>query len=76
VSGLCLATVIAGNLPLLRWFARERGLRFALLVVPLRLLYYLLNVLAAGIGCLQHIVALRRRPASSAPAPPEEPTAG
>jgi hypothetical protein len=26
-SGLCLASVIAGNLPLLRWFARERGLR-------------------------------------------------
>jgi cellulose synthase/poly-beta-1,6-N-acetylglucosamine synthase-like glycosyltransferase len=75
-SGLCLASVIAGNLPLLRWFARERGLRFAFLVVPLRLLYYLLNVIAAGIGCLQHIVALRRRPASSAPAPPEEPTAG
>ena len=75
-SGLCLTVVILGNLPLLRWFARERGLRFALLVVPLRVLYYLLNVIAAGIGSLQHLFARRRRPGTSAPAPPEEPTAG
>jgi hypothetical protein len=75
-SGLCLTVVILGNLPLLRWFARERGVRFALLVVPLRLLYYLLNAIAAGLGVVQHLVAPRRRPASNAPAPPEEPTAG
>ena len=75
-AGLCLTVVMLGNLPLLLWFARERGPGFALRVVPLRLLYYLLNVLAAGIGFLQHLIARGRRPAPRAPAPPEEPTAG
>ncbi len=75
LAGLCLAVVIVGNLPLLRWFARERGYRFALLVVPLRLLYYLLNAIAAAIGVMRHAVTPRRRPAPGAPAPPEEPTA-
>lgn len=75
VAGLCLAVVVGGNLPLLRWFARERGLRFALLVVPLRLLYYLLNVIAAAIGLVSHAVAPRRHPAPDAPAPPKEPIA-
>jgi hypothetical protein len=42
VAGLCLAVVIAGNLPLLRWLAPERGLRFTL--------SHVLNVIAAAIG--------------------------
>jgi glycosyltransferase involved in cell wall biosynthesis len=75
LAGLCLAVVIVGNLPLLRWFAGERGYRFALLVVPLRLLYYVLNAIAAAIGLVRHAVAPRRRPAPGAPAPPEEPIA-
>jgi len=62
-AGLCLAVVVAGNLPLFRWFARERGLRFALFAVPLRLLYYMLNAIAAPIGLLLHLVAPRHRTA-------------
>ena len=62
-AALCLALVVVGNLPLFRWFARERGLRFAVSVVPLRLLYYLLNAIAAPIGFLHHLVAPRHRTA-------------
>lgn len=62
-AGLCLALVVAGNLPLFRWLARERGVRFALLAVPLRLLYYGLNAIAAPIGLLQHLMSPRHRSA-------------
>ena len=37
-SAACLLGVLAGNVPLLRWMARERGVSFALRVIPLRLL--------------------------------------
>jgi glycosyltransferase involved in cell wall biosynthesis len=60
-AGVCLACVVVGNLPLFRWFARVRGLRFAVLVVPLRMLYYLLNAIAAPIGLLYHLVSPRHR---------------
>jgi GT2 family glycosyltransferase len=53
----CLTVVILGNLPLLRWFAGERGLWFALRIVPLRLLYYGLNLVAAMLGWWQHMLA-------------------
>ena len=55
-----LLAVLVGNLPLFRWFGRERGLWFAVGVVPLRLLYYALNAIAAPIGWLQHTLAPRR----------------
>ena len=59
----CLGLVLAGNLPLFRWFAHERGLRFAALVIPLRLLYYMLNAIAAPIGLLHHLLVPRHRTA-------------
>jgi hypothetical protein len=62
VSVVCLSLVLGGNLPLLRWFVRVRGPRFAVGVVPLRLLYYALNAIAAPIGWLQYTLA-RRKPA-------------
>ncbi|MFL5495223.1 MAG: glycosyltransferase [Gemmatimonadales bacterium] len=54
LAGACLLVVLVGNSPLLRWFARERGIWFALRVVPLRLLYYGLNGIAAALGWLEH----------------------
>jgi len=60
-SAACLLVVLVGNVPLLRWFGRERGLWFALGVMPLRLLYYALNAIATPIGWLQHILAPRKR---------------
>jgi GT2 family glycosyltransferase len=53
-AGGGLLVVLVGNAPLLAWFARERGIWFALRVVPLRLLYYALNGVAAVLGWLQH----------------------
>jgi GT2 family glycosyltransferase len=55
-----LLVVLVGNVPLFRWFGRERGWWFALGVVPLRLLYYALNAIAAPIGWLQHTLAPRK----------------
>ncbi len=47
-GALAVLVVVAGNGALLAWFARMRGWRFALGVVPLRLAYYLLNAVSAG----------------------------
>jgi len=52
-SASLLLGVVVGNARLLRWFARQRGIGFALAVIPLRILYYFLNGLSAGTGWLQ-----------------------
>lgn len=52
-----LAAVTLSNLALYRWFAEKRGLFFALGVVPLQILYYVLNGIAAGTGMLLHATA-------------------
>ena len=62
-AALALA-VVAGNLPLLRWFARQRGVGFALAVIPLRLLYYVLSVVSAVAGGVKHLTG--GRPAATA----------
>ena len=56
-----LAAVVAMNGATYAWFARERGLAFAIAVVPLHLVYYASNAVSAGIGLLLH---LGRTPAS------------
>jgi GT2 family glycosyltransferase len=43
---------LAVNAPMLAWFARQRGWGFALRVVPLRLLYYLLNGVSVALALL------------------------
>ena len=48
---LC-ATAALVSLPLLRFFARARGVWFALRVIPVHLLYYLLNGISFGLGML------------------------
>jgi glycosyl transferase family 2 len=50
----CLVPVIWWNLPLYRFFKRVRGLAFALRVVPVHVLYYVLNGIAAGFGWFLH----------------------
>ena len=39
--------------PLYRWFARQRGVAFALAVVPLHTAYYLSNAVAAATALLR-----------------------
>ena len=53
-ASACVLVVIAGNAPLFRWFARRRGFWFALAIVPLRLLYYAQNSVAAAVAWLGH----------------------
>ena len=52
--GLTVA-LAASNFPVYRWFARERGSRFALAVIPLHLWYYFSNAAAAGVAVLEHL---------------------
>ena len=66
---LCLAAAIAAVLMVAcdwrfsLWLARTRGWWFAVGTVPLRLMYYALNVLSVGIGLCQ-AWAHRRLPAA------------
>lgn len=61
-----LALVTLLNAPTLSWFARQRGAAFAVAVVPLQLLYYTGNAIAAAVGVLLH---LGTRPAALHEAP-------
>jgi glycosyltransferase involved in cell wall biosynthesis len=64
-SGLAIAALalvlvlVASNLRTYAWFARQRGWGFAILVIPLNLLYYAGNAVAAAIGVWQHLMAPR-----------------
>jgi hypothetical protein len=58
---LCLAGVALGSRAFFAWLAAERGVAFAFRAVPLRLLYYAVNVAAAATGLVQHVLAARRR---------------
>ena len=59
-AGLLLLGVALSNLPLLRWFARQRGVLFALAVVPMNLWYYFLSGVAVLFAAALH--ALGGRP--------------
>jgi cellulose synthase/poly-beta-1,6-N-acetylglucosamine synthase-like glycosyltransferase len=55
IAGLaCLIPVIYANRPLYGFFERVRGFWFALRVVPVHVLYYLLNGIAAVFGWVLH----------------------
>ncbi len=58
--GLLVHTV--WNLPLVLWFARTRGFLFALGVIPLQVLYYLLNGVAAAFGYVGHALDRKALP--------------
>lgn len=65
-----LLLVVAGNAPLLRWFSRVRSPWFAAAVVPLRLLYYVLNGFSAALAIFQNVASRiqgERRLTSSPP---------
>jgi hypothetical protein len=57
----CLIVPILADVPLTRWFARQRGPAFALRTIPLRLLYYMLNVIAVAIAGVRQLVGRRGR---------------
>jgi hypothetical protein len=50
LAALAGAGTLATNAPMLAWFARQRGWGFALRVVPLRFLYYGLNLVSVALA--------------------------
>ena len=56
----CFAAVVAANFRLLSWFALERGVAFAIAVVPLRLLFYVVSGAGAAWAVLLHALPTRR----------------
>jgi glycosyltransferase involved in cell wall biosynthesis len=61
-AGLWLLPVLVTNARLYAFFARIRGIRFALAVVPLNLLYYSLNIVSFTFGWLLHETVGAPRP--------------
>jgi hypothetical protein len=53
-AGLWLLPVLITNAKMYVFFARTRGIGFALAVVPLNLLYYSLNIVSFAFGWLLH----------------------
>ncbi len=51
---LCIAVVCFNSRPLFRFFLRVRGPLFAVGVLPVHLLYYLLNGISFGVGVFLH----------------------
>ena len=58
-SGMAASGVIAGDWRFLRWLAARRGRGFAVSTIPLRLLYFALNLVAVGLALVP--VSWRRR---------------
>ncbi len=62
VGLLCPLIVLLMNLPLLGFFARVRGVFFVARVIPVHLLYYLLNGISFGLGMMIHQLVGAPRP--------------
>jgi hypothetical protein len=68
----CVAVVLAGNARLIRWFARVRSPWFAVGILPLRLLYYILNGASVGLAMVQRLTTGRAsRGEADQPSPTE-----
>jgi glycosyltransferase involved in cell wall biosynthesis len=52
---VALASAVLANLSLYGWFARRRGLMFAIGVIPLNVLYYVLNAVCAAAAFVLHL---------------------
>jgi hypothetical protein len=59
---LGLFAVLIGSADLYAFFTRARGWRFAFAVVPLHLLYYVMNGVSVGVGWLLHHIVGEPRP--------------
>lgn len=55
VAALLLAALLGLNFPYYRWFARTRGLLFALRVIPVHLVHHLCNGLSFIAGTALHV---------------------
>jgi hypothetical protein len=55
VAALLLAALVGINFRYYRWFARQRGILFALRVVPVHLLHHLCNGVSFVVGTALHV---------------------
>ncbi len=60
VGAAMLIAVALSNVSTYAWFASQRSWAFALMIVPLHLLYYIGNAVAAVIGVGQHLLRPKR----------------
>jgi glycosyltransferase involved in cell wall biosynthesis len=65
-----MAVVLATTWPLFSWFAKRRGLWFAVRIIPFQVLYYLINAVAVALGWIGHLLG---RPGDSRPPRSVEP---
>jgi glycosyltransferase involved in cell wall biosynthesis len=64
LAGLCLLVLLLVNAPLYRFFARKRGLLFALRAIPWHWFYFLYSGLAFALALVRHLyrsIGLRPR---------------
>ena len=54
LTGGCALMIIMGNARLFAWFARRRGWSFALITIPLRLLFYVVSAAGGAWAVLTH----------------------
>jgi hypothetical protein len=54
VSAALIVAVLIANLPLYRFFGRIRGVWFALAVLPMHVMYYILNGISVLIAVVLH----------------------
>lgn len=67
IPALCIVLLMVVNRHLLRWFAKVRGVWFAIRVVPMLIVYHATNVAAALFGFAVHgIGRMARKPARKA----------
>ncbi len=57
LGGASLVALLVWNIPVIRFFARLRGLAFATATVPLHMIHYGTNALSATIGLLLHFAS-------------------
>jgi len=56
VPATLLVVLVGLNLPYYRWFARKRGVLFALRVIPLHVIHHSCNVVSIAVGTALHVV--------------------
>ena len=73
IVGVALTSILIVNQPLITWLAQQRGWRFAAAAIPLRLLYYVLNMASVTIA-LATLVLPKWPPVVRAGPPGNRPT--
>lgn len=68
-----VALLLFLNVDVYRFFYHQRGLRFAMAVIPLHWLYYLYNGISFGCGLLLHLLAPFREEPRQTPPPLADP---